>query len=65
MLSYANKKNRDIGRMDKTDQRADHVSYRVTLGDDEAVKRADGPESSIEVACLGDGVCSYEGLYKG
>jgi hypothetical protein len=43
-------------------QRADHVAYCVALGDDEAVEFADGAESVVEVASLGYGVCSDEGL---
>lgn len=38
MLSDTNKQDGDVGGMYKTDQGAHHVSNRVALGDDEAVK---------------------------
>lgn len=62
MLSYADEKDRHIGGVDETDQRSNHVAHRVALGDDEAVESADGAERRVEVARLGDGVCSHKGL---
>jgi hypothetical protein len=62
MLSDTDKQDRDIGGVDETDEGADHVADGVALGDDEAVEGADGAEGGVEVAGLGDGVCSYEGL---
>lgn len=62
MLANADEQNGDVGGVDQTDECADHVADSVALGDDEAVERANGSEGGVEVAGLGDGVCTDEGL---
>ena len=63
MLANSDKEHRNIGCMHQADKRANHVADGIALGDDEAVEGADGAESSIEVACLCDGVGANEGLW--
>lgn len=62
VLANTDKEHGDIGGMDETDKRADHVTDRVALGDDEAVQGAYGAEGGVEVARLGDRVGANEGL---
>lgn len=63
MLANANEQDGDIGGVDQADEGADHVADCIAFGDDEAVKRADGPEGRVEVAGLGDGVCTNQCLW--
>ena len=58
MLAHADKQLGHVGGVDKTDECADHVADGVALGDDEAVQATDRAECSVEVACLGYGVCA-------
>lgn len=62
MLSHADEEDGHVGCVHQTDERANHVADGVAFGDDEAVEGADGAEGCVEVAGLGDGVCSDQGL---
>lgn len=62
MLPHADEEDGDGGGVDEGDEGADHVADGVALGDDEAVEVPHGAEGGVEVAGLGDRVCSHEGL---
>lgn len=63
VLSHANKQHRYIGCMHQTDQRTDHISHSVTLGDDKAVECPHRAKSRIEVAGLSNRVCTDKSLW--
>lgn len=62
MLANTNEKNRHVGRMDETDECANHVPDGITLGDDESIKGSYRAEGGVEVAGLSDGVGANKGL---
>lgn len=62
MLANSDKENRNVGRVDKTDQGPNHVAHCVTLGNNEAIQGSNGAKCSIEVSSLSDGVSTNEGL---
>lgn len=64
MLADTNEQDGHVRGVDDADQGADHVSNRVTFGNDEAIQSSARTKRSVEVPRLGDGIRAHKRLVQ-
>ena len=62
VLPYTNKEYRNIRGVDKAHESADHVPYRITLGDDKTIQGTARSKGGVEVPCLGNRISAHKRL---
>lgn len=63
-MADTNEQDGHVRGVDDADQRADHVSNRVTFGNDEAIQSSARPKRGVEVPRLGDGIRAHKRLIR-